>query len=515
MTNQVRGPVVTKHPGSTKTAVLYARVSSKDQEREGFSIPAQQKALRTYAQDQHLTIVREFVDIETAKHAGRAGFGEMIGYLKTNADCGTILVEKTDRLYRNIRDWIIIDDLKLVVHFVKESAIVSPDSRSSEKFMHGIKVLMAKNYIDNLSEEVKKGLLEKAAQGHWPTVAPVGYVNNRETHRIDVDPVRGPLVAQAFECYASGAYSLNGLRQKAKTIGLRHPRSDQPLTKSELHRILHNPIYTGDFVWLSKPYRGSHTALITREVFDDVQAVFAGRPRSRYPKQRHAFMGLLTCARCGCSMTAEMKKGKYVYYRCTGFRGACGNTYIREEKLAELLGTAVQAVQIPTQVANDIAVALRGDDGRADQQRAEAVQRLEQREQTIRGKLDRGYDDYVSGRISEDFWTRKSEQWEEERRTTEAELARLARKAPGAHVTGEKILELAKTAYFRYQQQPPAEKRRLLETLLSNCTFDRGSLCPTYSKPFDLLVRGNETGDWLGDRDSNPDNLLQRQVSYR
>ena len=60
--------------------------------------------------------------------------------------------------------------------------------------MHGIKVLMAKNYVDNLSEEVKKSQREKAVQGHWPTVAPVGYVNSRVTHRIEVDPVRGPLV---------------------------------------------------------------------------------------------------------------------------------------------------------------------------------------------------------------------------------------------------------------------------------------------------------------------------------
>ena len=56
-------------------AVLYARVSSKDQEREGFSIPAQQKLLRQYARDQRLTIVREFVDVETAKQAGRGIHG--------------------------------------------------------------------------------------------------------------------------------------------------------------------------------------------------------------------------------------------------------------------------------------------------------------------------------------------------------------------------------------------------------------------------------------------------------
>ena len=489
---------MTKSPGSSHRAVLYARVSSKDQEREGFSIPAQQKALRAYADDQHLTIAREFLDIETAKQAGRGGFGEMIAFLKADPTCRTILVEKTDRLYRNIRDWITIDDLGVTVHFVKEGSTVSADSRSSDKFMHGIKVLMAKNYVDNLSEEVKKGLLEKAAQGHWPTVARVGYVNNRSTHRIEVDPVRGPLVTELFELYGTGAYSLTGLRRKAIAMGLRHPRRDRALTKSELHRMLHNPLYWGEFLWLGKPYKGAHTPLITREVFDRVQAVFAGRPRAHYPKRRHAFMGLLTCARCGCSMTAEMKKGKYVYYRCTGFHGACGNTYIRQEKLAELLGATVQAVQIPAGVANDIAAALRQDDGHAERHRAEVMQRLEQRQHAIQAKLDRGYDDYVSGKISDDFWTRKSGQWEDERRATEAELSRMARRNPNAHVTGEKILELAKTAYFRYQQQSPAEQRRLLDTLLSNCTFDRGSLAPTYSKPFDLLVRGNETGEWRG-----------------
>jgi hypothetical protein len=74
--------------------------------------------------------------------------------------CGTS--EKTDRLYRNLKDWVTLDELDQEIHFVKENVVISRDSRSSEKFMHGIKVLMAKNYIDNLSEETRKGMLEKA-----------------------------------------------------------------------------------------------------------------------------------------------------------------------------------------------------------------------------------------------------------------------------------------------------------------------------------------------------------------
>src|SRR6185312_8160559 len=134
--------------------------------------------LREYAREHGITVLREFVDIETAKRAGRSGFGQMLAFIAVNATCKAILVEKTDRLYRNMRDAIAIDDLDLEVHFAKENTILSRESRSSEKFMQGIKMMMAKNYVDNLSEEVKKGLREKAAQGHFPGVAHVGYVNN-------------------------------------------------------------------------------------------------------------------------------------------------------------------------------------------------------------------------------------------------------------------------------------------------------------------------------------------------
>ena len=144
------------HTTSPLDAVKYGRVSSKEQEKEGFSIPAQLKLLDQYADSQGLRIVREFVDAETAKRTGRAGFGEMIKFLKRSS-VRVLLVEKTDRLYRNLKDYVTIDELNLEIHFVKENVILSHDSRSSEKFMHGIKVLMAKNYIDNLSEETKKG----------------------------------------------------------------------------------------------------------------------------------------------------------------------------------------------------------------------------------------------------------------------------------------------------------------------------------------------------------------------
>jgi DNA invertase Pin-like site-specific DNA recombinase len=157
-----------------ENAILYARVSSKEQESEGYSIPAQLKFLNDYASKHSYLIKQEFIDVETAKKSGCTQFGAMLECVEGNRIIKHILVEKTDRLLRNIIDYSLIDKLieksGVTVHLVKENVVLSRDSRSNEKFIFGIKALMAKNYVDNLSEETKKGMLEKAEQGTYPLI---------------------------------------------------------------------------------------------------------------------------------------------------------------------------------------------------------------------------------------------------------------------------------------------------------------------------------------------------------
>jgi DNA invertase Pin-like site-specific DNA recombinase len=161
-----------------QNAVIYARVSSKDQERDGYSIPAQLKLLREYAQKNNLAVVYEFVDIETAKMAGRKNFGAMVTFMEKSPDCRIVLAEKTDRLYRNLRDCLTLEDLDLEIHLPKEGQIISKNARSQAKLIHGIHVVLARNYIENLREEAKKGMREKAEQGIYPSRPPFGYRNN-------------------------------------------------------------------------------------------------------------------------------------------------------------------------------------------------------------------------------------------------------------------------------------------------------------------------------------------------
>jgi site-specific DNA recombinase len=482
-------------------AVAYARVSSKEQEKEGFSIPAQLKLLRDYATECGIKILKTFVDVETAKQSGRTGFAEMLSFIENNpAKPRILLVEKTDRLYRNIKDWVALDERGLEIHFVKENVVISPDSRSSEKFLHGIKVLMAKNYIDNLSEEVKKGMREKAEQGHWPTVAPIGYVNNLETHRIEPDPDRGDLVAKLFSWYATGNYSLQQLTQMAANVGLTHPRSGKRLSKSEIHRALHNPIYYGDFSWNGRYYVGKHQSLISRDLFESAQEIFGRSNRSKRTKRDFPFSGLLTCGLCGCAMTAEIKKGRYIYYRCTGYKGKCGNDYIRQESLSELLGEIASQIEIDAALAEKIAVALRESHEDKKKFQEDSLNRLQSQYAAIQARIGKAYDDKLEGKITEDFWKSKHEAWQKELELIRSNIARHEHANDGYIRKGIEILELAKQAHSRYLRENDQGRRRMLNALLSNCTYNRGSLCPTYNKPFDLLVNASKKKNWLGVR---------------
>ena len=241
----------------------------------------------------------------------------MVAFFGRTPACRVLLVEKTDRLYRNLKDWVTLDDLDLEFHFVKENVILSCKSRSSEKFMHGIKVLMAKNYIDNLSEETRKGMLEKAEQGLWPSCAPLGYRNvggPNGKRTIEPDPAVAPTVVRLFERYATGLYSLKELVSLAQADGLVFRRSKNRVPRASIHRMLRNRLYMGEFDWKEKRCHGVHEPIVTRELWDQVQAMLARRCAKRHRKVKHnfAFSGLVTCGHCGCSLIGEIKKGRYI-----------------------------------------------------------------------------------------------------------------------------------------------------------------------------------------------------------
>jgi site-specific DNA recombinase len=250
---------------------------------------------------------------------------------------------------------VTVDELDLEIHFVKENVVVSQDSRSSEKFMHGIKVLTAKNFIDNLSEETKKGMLEKAEQSIYPSFAPIGYRNVMGPNGkriVEPNPEIAPIIKQIFEWYATGQCSLAEVTERACSAGLVSRHLKKPVSKSNIHYLLRKRFYTGDFDWKGKTYRGSHEPLISTGLYERVQEILDGRysTKQKVTKHEFTFSGLVNCGHCGCALLAEKKKGKYVYYHCAGNKGKCPEPYTREEVLDECFGDLLKGLVFDDQV---------------------------------------------------------------------------------------------------------------------------------------------------------------------
>ncbi len=483
-------------------AVLYARVSSREQEREGYSIPAQRKLLSAYAKSAGFTIMQEFIDVESAKNPGRKHFGEMVQLLRENPDVRVVLVEKTDRLYRNRTDSLAFEELiekeNLELHLVKENRVISKDCRSQDKFMHDIHVAVARNYSENLREEVKKGMREKCEQGIYPGHAPLGYQNNTATRNIDVSAEKAPIVRRAFELYETGEYSLTTLRKRLREeMGF-------TVNRAYLETILKNPFYIGDFVWRGVRYKGTHTPIIEMPLFRRVQDVFAGRNKPKYRKHDFAFRGLLVCAHDGCTVTTERHKGKYDYYRCSHGRGKCDLPYMPESKVSGLLGELLKGIQVPENIARQIVASIASDSANGEHARKTELESVKQRLAQLRSRMDRIYEDKLDGKITEEFWAAKSSEYREQELALETALKRLNQPiSPERALTVERIFELANKAHSLYVTRNSAEQGQLLKMLLLNCATDGVNLWPNYKKPFDLIAQRVKNEEWSGRQDLN------------
>ena len=528
--------------GEVRRAVIYARVSSKEQEKEGYSIPAQIKLLKDYAAQEGISVTQEYIDVETAKTTGRAAFGEMVAYLRDHPMVRILLVEKTDRLYRNLKDWVTIDELDAEIHFPKEGVILSRESRSSEKFMHGIKVLMAKNYIDNLSEEARKGQLEKAEQGVWPTKAPLGYRNITGTDgrkTIEADPEVASIVSKLFSWYATGEHSLKDVTRLARAEGLVYKKSGNKVPVSTVHTILRNRIYTGQFDWNGKRYEGKHEPLVTIDLWERVQGVMDGRNTKKPKRSKHnfAFSGLIACAKCGCSVVGEIKKQKYIYYHCTGYAdkcqgepASCRRKHVREEILEKQFTDMLGRLHFDDEVLDWVRDALHASHADERREHEEAIKRLEAENKRLGDRINAMYVDKLDGRVDTAFFDKMSEEWREEQNRCLREIERHQHAEKSYMNEGIQLLELARNAQSLFERQDAREKRRLLNFVLSNCTWEDGEVVATFKQPFDLLAEtatiaalsssnggGNPTKSeiWLGNLDSNQDRRSQSPLFYR
>jgi len=252
--------------GGTK-AVIFARTASAEQ---GYSITAQLKVCRDYAASHGIEVVQEITAVGKME---RKQFGAMLQFVREHPDCRVIIVEKTDRLCRDMQDFVAVDDLveelEADVHLIKEARIIKKRARSEDKLILGIFALFARNYMLNMQEEIQKGQLVKAEKGQYPGHAPFGYVNDRKSRTIEVDPKAGPAIARVFELCGTGAHRTPSLQEVIRDT------TGNAISKSRLHKILKNRFYLGSFTWKGVDYQGVHKPLVDLTTFERVQRVLS------------------------------------------------------------------------------------------------------------------------------------------------------------------------------------------------------------------------------------------------
>lgn len=272
------------------------------------------------------------------------------------------------------------------------------------------------------------------------------------------------------------------------------------LCKQEVARILANPIYAGLFVWKGKTYEGTHTPLITRDLFERANIAMGLKSRPKKNKHDFAFTGMVKCGHCGASLTAEVKKGKCTYYRCSK---QCENVvYLPENKLAVQLGEALRRIKLTPEIVEWTREALLASHADQAEHHRSTVTRLETRRAKLASYLDTAYTDRLEGRIPQDVWERRSAEWETERKDIDRQLAALGNAKVNYLASGIKLLELAQRAHELYVSQSPHEQRRLLNVVVSNCTLRDRTVEYSWRKPFDLLADISESNNWRREGDS-------------
>ncbi len=468
--------------------VILARVSSKSQEDEGYSLDSQIKLLQGYCEKHSLNVVRIFKIAETAsKEQGRKVFHEMLDYI-SKAKIYHLAVEKTDRFTRNFRDAVVIDDWlekdeNRRLHAVKENLLLHKNAKSDVKFMWGIHVTVAKKYSDNLREEAMKGWAEKLAQGWLPSVPPPGYITvTQNGKRIHVpDPETKDIMRKAFKLYLEPGQTIKTVAKAMRQMGIT-TRKGRPYYQSKVHKILMNPFYIGINRFDGQDYPGAQEPIISKKVFDDVQyKIHKGRPRI-YDKHDTPLKGLIRCEDCGSVVTWQRQRDKY-YGVCRRLTDACKKgKMLKQDDIESIIQEKLNELVCPSpEVIDWVVETIRSQQQENIENRERQVETIQIQLERINRMDDSLYDDKLAGEISPSKYKEKHEQFLKEKAELAEQLEGMDKSFGKALNQRLAVLELSQKAAQIYSTKSPAQKRLIISLLFGKLTLKDGSLSVSYT----------------------------------
>ena len=488
---------------------LYARKSTDTEERQVKSIEQQDFELKEFAAKEKLEIVGFLQEAKTAKEPGRPVFNEMLKRIE-KGEANGIVAWHPDRLARNSVDGgyliYLLDSGKLLD---LKFSIFWFENTPQGKFMLSIAFGQSKYYVDNLAENIKRGIRLKLRKGIWPQWAPLGYLNDHKNKCIAVDSEKAPLIRKVFELYSTGNYSFTELRAIVKDIGLKG-KKDLPLSRADIQYLLKNPIYYGLIRYDGEVFEGAHETIISKQLFDKVQAVMEDRSRPKKKKLKDfAFRGLFRCGECGAMITAETQKG-HNYYRCTKKIKPCSQPYVREEMLIEQVKEILKQASLCDEWRSLMLAELEKEKVNQDEAVRVAVEKIQCKLNEVKNKLDRLLDLHLEKLISaEEFQQKKFE-------LTNQKVA-LKQKLEEVRAQAKSWLEPMREFTIEANQREkvvetgdPKKLFSFFKNIGSNFLLQEKTLRFQWAQPSRLLAglaqsrQSGGTTNWRRGRDSNP-----------
>lgn len=475
---------------SSKKYFSYIRVSTQRQAQQGTSLAEQKAAIERYGQRFNLQIVKHFEEHETAAKRGRPVLLEMLKGLRSGRADG-VIIHKIDRAARNRKDWADVGNLTdegIEVHFVDEN--IDLTSRGG-RLTADIKAVIAADYIYNLREEVKKGFYGRLKQGFYPMPAPIGYLDAGGGQVKQTDPIRAPLVRKAFELYSGGEIGLVPLSDRMFEFGLRSKRGNK-VTENSIAAILHNPFYMG-LIRIDKTgemFAGKHSPLISKSLFDRVQAVFEGKHVKTKTKHFFVFRRHIKCAKCGRMLIPEKQK-IYVYYRCQT-RNCTAGTINEAVVNKRLLDTFSKLEMNEREYAYLRNAAMQEINSFGSEYQLREKQTNFQLKQ-INGRLSKVADAYIDGVFDIQTYNQKRGELLREEKELQEKLANLK---PSDDESTKKLaafLELASSAYLSYKIGNPDKRRDLVKMITSNFSAEGKSVSIKLEIPFQMIAERPST----------------------
>ena len=509
-----------------KAAVSYLRVSTHRQaERgggndEGFSIPAQREANKKKAASMGAIIIKEFVDRgESARSADRPALQQMLEYINENKNrIDYVIVHKVDRLARNRGDDVDITRALHNAGVKLVSTTESIDETPSGILLHGIMSSIAEFYSRNLSNEVIKGLSQKAKDGGTNYRAPLGYKNvhiadelGREESTVVLDKDRAPLIKLAFKCFATGDWTVDSLAEHLASLGLTTVATpkipSKPMCKKVLNKILLNPYYKGLVSFEGVLYPGKQTPLTDEKTWQQVQEVLASHINGeRTRKHPHFLKSTVYCGSCGSRLIIQQVKNHsgniYPYFVCAGRQSHRTNCQQRailidevEAKIEELYDrmsiTHEFRVILETQLSKQIKESTNEFRAKLTKLNCEK-EKLEHK----RLKLLQAYDaDAIPLSLL------KSEQDKISKAMLDIDDQIAAHNADYATISDnlKKALDLIEDCGLAYKKAPDQIKRAFNQAIFERINvYADGSISSEFNEPFDILLDIDNSGAIYG-----------------